>query len=100
MQKSILGLLLIFLITNTLLANNDRALKLYKQKYGGEKKIALVIGNSNYDNKNLSRLKNPVNDSRAVRDKLRQKNFEVLYLEDATQRQIDKIIRKFSNKLK
>ena len=94
--STILGIL--FLITNVLSANTDRAL--YIKKYANETKIALVIGNSNYNNRSLSKLKNPVNDARAVRDKLRQKDFEVLYLEDGTQRQIDKIIRKFSNKLK
>ncbi len=93
-------LIFIFLLIPFLLfaSTNDRAL--YIEKYASEKKVALVIGNSNYDNKSLSKLKNPINDARAVRDKLKEKNFEVLYLEDATQREIDKEVRKFSDKLK
>ena len=67
MQKSLI-LSLLILITTLLSANNDRAL--YLKKYKNEHKTALVIGNSNYDGRNLSKLKNPINDARAVRDKL------------------------------
>ncbi len=100
MKKLNLITIIIMFITTTLSANNDRALKLYKQNHGGETKVALIVGNSNYNNRNLSKLKNPVNDARAVRDKLKEKDFEVLYIEDATQRELDKIIRRFTNKLK
>jgi len=96
-MKPIIFSLIIFCITLSQ-ANNDRAI--YIKKYASETKTALVIGNSNYNNSSLSKLKNPVNDARAVRDKLKEKNFDVLYLENGTQRQIDKIVKKFKSKLK
>lgn len=99
-KHMVLCILLIQTIIHSSLfaSTNDRAL--YIKKYANETKTALVIGNSNYNNQNLSKLKNPVNDARAVRDKLKEKNFDVLYLEDGTQREIDKIVRKFKSKLK
>ena len=99
-KEVLIVFILSILFANTIFANSDRALKLYRQKYAGERKLALVIGNSNYDNKSLSKLKNPINDSRAVRDKLRQKGFEVLYEEDINHRRFDKIVANFTNELK
>ncbi|WP_404479306.1 caspase family protein [Novosphingobium sp. BL-52-GroH] len=41
-------------------------------------KVALVIANSNYDEKNWTRLNNPVNDARLINDKLKQLGFMLL----------------------
>jgi hypothetical protein len=90
-----------FLIFNFIVLHaitTDRALRIYKKQYGNEKKVALVIGNSDY--MDFAKLTNPVNDARAIRDKLKQKNFEVLYIENATQREMDKIVNRFAQRLK
>jgi hypothetical protein len=76
----------------------DRAL--YLKQYSNETKTALVIGNANYDGNTLSKLKNPINDARAVRDKLQKKGFDVLYLEDVNMRTIDRTLREFTDKLR
>lgn len=59
-------------------------------------RVALVVGNSNYQN---SPLKNPVNDAKDMAAKLRMLSFKVLYLEDATHRQFEKTIREFNSQL-
>jgi uncharacterized caspase-like protein len=74
---------------------NDRALKIKQMK--AENRTALVIGNSEY--KKFSILKNSVNDSRAIKDVLEHKGFNVIYLENATKREIKKAIKKFKNLL-
>jgi len=87
-------LFLILLISITLVA--DRGLQF--KKMAQEQRLALVIGNNTY--KSLPNLKNPIHDARAVRDALKERNFHVFYLENATQRQIDKEVRKFSTRLR
>jgi tetratricopeptide (TPR) repeat protein len=66
--------------------------------YKDEKRYALVIGNSNYP-KELGMLKNPVNDATDVASELRQSNFEVQLLINATYIQIREAMRKFQEKL-
>lgn len=66
--------------------------------YKDEKRYALVIGNSNYP-KELGLLKNPVNDATDVATELRQSNFEVQLLTNATYIQIREAMRKFQEKL-
>ncbi len=72
---------------------------LYLKKYANEKKVALVIGNNAYSGQ-LSKLKNPVNDATDVKNALEKAGFEVLFLTDATQAQMDEKLREFSDKLK
>ena len=62
-----------------------------------EQRIALVIGNNSY--KDLSNLKNPINDARAMRDALKSRGFEVLYRENATQNHFKKLVKRFSTQL-
>lgn len=62
-----------------------------------EHRVALVIGNSRYAE---SPLKNPVNDSRAMRAKLEDLGFEVVYFEDLKIRQIGGALREFRSKIK
>jgi hypothetical protein len=89
--------ILILLFTVSLLwSNNDKAM--YLKKYKNEKKVALVIGNSNYSG-TLSKLKNPTNDARDVRKALEDIGFEVLYLTNGTRRNMLKSLKDFSNKL-
>ncbi len=95
MKKSIIVLLVLFLNV-TLYANNDRAL--YIKQYKHESKTALVIGNSNYSH--FSKLKNSKNDAYDMQRVLKKQGFDVLYLKNGTQKSMDKIIRKFTRKLK
>jgi hypothetical protein len=60
----------------------------------GERRIALVIGNSAYKS---APLKNPVNDARAISKALSETGFRVTVLEDATQASMWRAIRNFGN---
>lgn len=66
--------------------------------YKDEKRYALVIGNSNYS-KEIGILKNPVNDATDVATELRNSNFEVQLLTNATYVQLREAMRKFQEKL-
>jgi len=92
-------LLLIYLVlfTNNIISDS-RAVKSVYTKMGEENRIALVIGNSQYSY--LNELRNPVNDSRIMRDILKEKGFNVIYLENATQIQIENAIENFASYLK
>src|SRR5258706_11077575 len=63
---------------------------------GGEKRVALIIGNSSYKN---SPLKNPVNDARAISKALASTGFKVTVIEDATQTTMRRAIRTFGNEI-
>src|SRR5579859_7884780 len=64
----------------------------------GQKRLALVIGNSQYQF--TTPLKNPVNDARAVASSLQSLGFEVLEHENVTQGQMKQAINAFGEKLK
>jgi tetratricopeptide (TPR) repeat protein len=63
-----------------------------------DKRLALVIGNSHYQNSGA--LKNPVNDARAMASTLQSLGFEVMKYEDVTQAQMKQAINAFGTKLK
>jgi len=94
MQKLLTIILLLALSTLTLQA--DRGLKLKKMQE--EQRVALVIGNANYEK--LATLKNPINDARAMRRALQKRGFTVIYKENASKREMKKLIKKFTYKLK
>lgn len=48
-----------------------------------EQRVALVIGNNEYS-ESFSKLKNPINDAKLIKDMLEDKGFEVIYAEDTT----------------
>jgi len=62
-----------------------------------ESRVALVIGNSNYDE---SPLPNPVNDAKDMTEALRSLAFEVIYKENLPQNDMKRAIREFGNKIK
>lgn len=62
-----------------------------------ENRVALVIGNASYNN---APLRNPINDARAVSDRLRGLGFEVLLKENVRVREIGGIYREFRNRIK
>jgi uncharacterized caspase-like protein len=64
---------------------------------GASKKVALIIGNSNY--KDAARLKNPVNDATAMSNALNKLGFEVAELTDATQKEMNRAISQFGRRL-
>ena len=61
-----------------------------------EQKIALVIGNSAYP---TSRLRNPVNDAKAMAEKLKSLGFDVILKTDAGQREMTRSFSEFGRKL-
>ena len=62
-----------------------------------EKRVALVIGNSAYDN--TAPLKNPSNDAVDIAETLRTLRFEVIDGTDLSKREMEKRIRAFADKL-
>ncbi|MGE0875896.1 MAG: caspase domain-containing protein [Burkholderiales bacterium] len=63
---------------------------------GGERRVALVIGNSAYKH---SPLKNPVNDARAMAQALVETGFSVTLLEDGSETSMRRAIRAFGDEL-
>nr|WP_321267418.1 caspase family protein [uncultured Sulfurimonas sp.] len=90
-------IILVFLVLCSVIFADSRAL--YLKKYENEKKLALVIGNNTYSGQ-LSKLQNPINDATDVKKALEKTGFEVIFLTDATQAQMDEKLREFSDKLK
>jgi uncharacterized caspase-like protein len=76
----------------------DRQLQIVpvKPAPSGERRIALVIGNSAYK---ASPLKNPVNDARAIAKALAATGFSVTVIEDASQTTMRRAIRQFGDDL-
>lgn len=65
--------------------------------YQSEKRLALLIGNSDYIHGGT--LKNPVNDVRAMAEALKLVGFEVLKYENLTQKDMKKAIDEFGKRL-
>ena len=63
-----------------------------------EKRLALLIGNSNYQY--AGKLDNPINDVRAIKKVLEQLGFTVLKYEDCSQNTMKRAIDKFGRQLK
>jgi uncharacterized caspase-like protein len=61
-----------------------------------ESRVALVIGNAAYP---INRLRNPVNDARAMAGKLRALGFDVLLKTDISQREMTRAFSQFGEKL-
>ena len=68
-----------------------------KPAAASETRVALVIGNSNYKS---APLKNPVNDAKAIADKLQGLGFKVTLKLDQDQKSMADAIRVFGNQLK
>ena len=61
-----------------------------------EKRIALVIGNSNYQNN--TQLRNPINDAAAVSSELQNLGFDVMSLYDGTSEDMGSVVESFRRK--
>jgi hypothetical protein len=64
---------------------------------GPEQRIALVIGNSNYQN--VARLPNPANDAKAIAELLNTAGFEVISATDLNHNQMIEVMQDFSAKI-
>jgi hypothetical protein len=64
---------------------------------GPEQRIALVIGNSNYQN--VTQLPNPANDAKAIAEFLNTAGFEVISATDLSHNQMIQAIQDFSGKI-
>lgn len=88
-----------FLFSSLVFASsNDRALKLKQMKEEG--RYALIIGNNEYASSKLSSLQNPINDAKAMKEVLERRDFKVLYKENASNKEMKKLLKKFSSNLK
>lgn len=65
-----------------------------------QSRIALVIGNADYQSQSVSTLRNPISDARQMDRTLRKLGFKVFRLENAEQWKIEKAFRFFGRKLK
>jgi len=77
--------------------NIERAVRPVAQVIAPDQRQALVIGNSEYTHAGV--LRNPVNDAQAISDTLRQLDFEVMTLTNASQREMEQSIRDFGKNL-
>jgi len=92
----------IFLLISTLYFSayaDSRAIKITNNSKNIEQRVALVIGNNNYRGV-LSKLSNPINDARSIRDILKQRGFEVIYHEDTTKRGMRDSLNQFYKAIK
>jgi hypothetical protein len=64
---------------------------------GPEQRVALVIGNSNYQN--AAQLTNPGHDAQSMAQLLNQAGFEVIAATDVTQNDMIKVVQDFSDKV-
>jgi Caspase domain len=64
---------------------------------GPEQRVALVIGNSNYQN--VTQLPNPANDAKAIAELLNSAGFEVIAATDLNHNQMIQVIQDFSAKI-
>lgn len=61
-------------------------------------KLALVIGNSNYEH--VSKLRNPANDADLISSKLKEIGFEVVGAKDLTRIKTEALIQEFADKIR
>jgi len=62
-------------------------------------KVALIIGNSNYDGERLKKLKNPQNDAIEMMKVLKDRGFEVIYDINVTESKFEEHIKDFNRRL-
>ncbi|HHB94574.1 MAG TPA: caspase family protein, partial [Campylobacterales bacterium] len=77
---------------------DDRAVRI-STKMQTEQRVALVIGNNNYQGDRLPKLINPINDAMAIKNILEHKGFDVIYQEDGGIREMRKVLSTFYKKI-
>jgi uncharacterized caspase-like protein len=83
-------------LTPIALAEKVQSIAALKPAAGGERRVALVIGNSAYKS---APLRNPVRDARAMAKALSETGFAVTMIEDASQAGMRRAIRAFGDEL-
>ena len=91
-------LLITLLIVPLAWSQQERAVRPVAGAVDPNVRQALVIGNSEY--RHAGRLRNPVNDARAIGSTLQQLGFEVKTLLDADHRKMEGAIRDFGDELR
>lgn len=93
-------LAVLVLFSASLVLAQDRAIRVRKRgddaNLKTSRRVALVIGNSNYKS---APLRNPANDAKALAEVLKESGFQVDLLIDANPRKMDRAIRTFGKKL-
>ena len=79
-------------------ASLSRGLDFPKISKNREQRVALVIGNNDYQGR-LSKLFNPINDARALKGILEKRGFEVIYSEDGGKKSMKENLKKFYSKI-
>jgi len=59
-----------------------------------EQRVALVIGNNDYQGV-LSKLNNPINDAKSIKNMLEKRGFKVIYVENTTKKSMRNSLNKF-----
>ena len=85
--------------SNIKVNEDERALNIIRNydKYKSEKRTALVIGNGKYPDE--FSLKNPTNDSRAIKEALEKVGFKVLYGENLSKEKFLDLLDQFQDEL-
>ena len=96
-MKRLLIISLLFFVN--MLNADDRAVRISTKIMQKENRVALVIGNNNYQGV-LSKLRNPINDASAIRDILKSKNFKVIYKTNSGKRDMRKALKEFYREIK
>jgi len=78
--------------------SESRAVRPLAKKVVSDKRVALVIGNSEYASAGV--LRNPLNDAQAVSKSLQSLGFEVTTITNADQKKMERSIGEFGKKLK
>jgi uncharacterized protein YcfL len=91
-------ILIIFLIVISLFVEaDDRAVKI-TTKALQEQRVALVIGNNDYRGV-LSKLRNPINDAKAIKEVLESRGFDVIFKENSTKKDMKTTLNSFYEKI-
>jgi hypothetical protein len=64
------------------------------------KRLALIIGNSCYENENIVNLDNSINDSNSITEKLKKLSFKVIQRNNLTYKETKEIFENFANEMK
>lgn len=86
---------IVILSFSLLQASSSRSI--YLQKYSDENRVALVIGNAKYSR--FSPLSNTLNDAKDIATLLKEKNFDLIYVEDGDLQSMEKGVKEFASKL-
>ncbi len=96
--KFLLGLVFMVLSSVNITAD-DRALVQVFKKMKSEPRVALVIGNNNYQ-KPFSSLNNTINDAKAMKNILETRGFKVIYKTNVTKREFDESLEEFYQEIR